>query len=192
MKLGFGEIERALQGLHEVAPSRGAAFRARLRYLQQKVDIGLPRGGTGRRANFTFGHAVLFALALDLEQFGMPPERIQLLFGTVGMDVEVTTLREAFYEVASRIGTDKGPTLLWFVPEALSDSTRDPIFDTSAHTVEWGECIPQNYLAAGSTRSRLAIINLSVLVSSLMEQLGGEPDAYVSALIAWANGEEAN
>jgi hypothetical protein len=195
MKLGFGQIERALTEMHSVEASRAKGFRARLRYLQQKVDIGLPRGGGGRRANFTIGHAFLLALALELEQFGMSPERVAAVIGSLEVSDEEGTLRYALYEAADRVGTDRPAILLWFVPESLSDATRaaDHKYDLSAATCSWCEAgaLPENLFEQSSAVWRIAVINLSGLIQGLAEHLGcGEPTEYVDALMAWANDEE--
>lgn len=199
MRLGFGQIERAMQDIHAVDAEKMTAFRARLRYLQQRVDIGIPRGGVGRRANFTVGHALLFGLALELEQFGMTPEHVAEAIAALGTGPEMGTLREAVYEAASRAGLDRPAVLLWFAPEALRDATRNVaraqrlnIPDLALMTISWSEAsqIPAGFLSTQDGFQRLAIVNLSALIHCLVEALGGDPAEYSHALIAWANDEE--
>lgn len=192
MRLGFGQIEAALSEMHFVESSRSSAFRARLRYLQQRVNLGIPRGGTGRRPNFAVGHAFLFGLALELEQYGMTPETIAEM-----IEGNLTELREAVRTVASRHGSASEAVIIWFIPDALGSSIADGR-SIAAATFAWcnasglAEQIAPWLLPAGPV-ARLAIVNLSALAGQIIDGLasGAEQAPFFAELAAWADEREA-
>lgn len=192
VKLGFGQIEGALRRMHRVDDSRHARFRARLRYLQQRVDIGIPRGGGGRRANFAPEHALRFALALELEQTGLSPEQIATAFsGPLGRARSLLDLRPAIAAAIERLGTRRPAIMLWFTPEALRETTRDASHPNLAWaSVTWADIeeISQDQFLASAASTRVSAINLCSLIAGLSANLGSD---FVAATAAWASEQEA-
>lgn len=73
--LAYGEVELILSQMNEVQPRQLGAFRSRLRHLQK---LGFPPGintGKGRPAVYGAGQIMLLALALELIQLGVTPDR---------------------------------------------------------------------------------------------------------------------
>ncbi len=136
---------------------------------------------------------MLFALAIELEQFGMSPERVASTVQALGLQVDKETIREAFYEAATRLGGDQAPVLVYFVPESLSDVTKGPgiATDLAASTVGWTDTVgPVGEVLADTQLTRIALINVSALAAELAAKLDLPSSQFRDELIAWANGED--
>lgn len=200
MRYGFGQIEAALQKMQGVNQSKATAFRARLRYLQQKVDIGMPRAGGGRRANFEIQHAVLFAVAIELEQYGMTPEKIASAFNFQGMDKKMQKLRTAIANAAKNPGTGANAIILWFAPNSLSEATSDSQDgDLATVTFNWTRmsevermALVRMSLGSEPAFRRFAAFNLSAVVADVVALLAADTsiEACLAQLHDWATAED--
>tara|TARA_R110001599_G_scaffold193040_1_gene388724 strand:+ start:8605 stop:9270 length:666 start_codon:yes stop_codon:yes gene_type:complete len=75
VNFSFSEVEEALAVTYDIDESKRLAFRARLQHLQKlKFPAGL-NTGRGRAATYTVGHIYLLAVALELLQLGLSPDR---------------------------------------------------------------------------------------------------------------------
>jgi hypothetical protein len=77
--IGYGEFEAILAELHGIPEDERKAIRARLRVMR---DAGIPsvaKPGKGARVSYRFEDLWEAHLALRLEQFGMPLERVRHL-----------------------------------------------------------------------------------------------------------------
>lgn len=197
LKLGFGQIEKALRELHFVAKDRHESFRARLRYLQ-RASYGITRAGVGRKANFELGDALLFQLGLELQEFGFSPHRLALLINEnqAGLRAAVRQVCERDAPVlktaAARGVTDVEPIILMIFPSALTEG------ELMSMAIRHGT--PRDVDLAGALEKRgaprWAVLNLSVIVSWLIAGLADgkavETAPYYSALMEWANQEEVH
>lgn len=80
IRLTFGEVEARLARLHEISNEKRTQFQARLRNFQKH---GIPAGigsGRGRPVHYEPGQVLELALALELTQLGLLPERIGRVF----------------------------------------------------------------------------------------------------------------
>ena len=80
IRLTFGEVEARLARLHEISSEKRTQFQARLRNFQKH---GIPAGvgsGRGRAVSYGPGNIIELALALELTQLGLLPERIAEVF----------------------------------------------------------------------------------------------------------------
>lgn len=80
IRLTFGELEGRLARMHDIAIEKRTQFQARLRNFQK---LGLPEdvgGGRGKTVYYGVGHAVELALAVELTQLGLVPERVISVF----------------------------------------------------------------------------------------------------------------
>ncbi|MCL6729882.1 hypothetical protein [Sphingomonas hankyongi] len=78
--LNFGEMEARLSILHEIASEKRTQFQARLRNFQR---LGIPANvstGRGKSVHYSPGQVVEMALALELTQLGLLPERVVQVF----------------------------------------------------------------------------------------------------------------
>lgn len=80
--IGYGEFEAILAELHRIPETGTKAFRARLRVMR---DAGIPsvaKPGKGARVSYRFEDLWEAHLALHLEQFGLPLERVRFVMET--------------------------------------------------------------------------------------------------------------
>lgn len=186
LKLGFGQIERALWRLHNVLPERVSAFRARLRYLQ-RADYGIPRSGGGRKANFTIGHAVLFELGIELQQFGLTPTHVAELINTYRDE-----LMAGLQLVCKTPGSED--VLLFFYPTALSflEMPDGEEGSLAVRILQHGSAdgdLATRFLRGPEALHRAAFINLAMIVEGLISKFAtqSEEAAYYAELSAWAS-----
>lgn len=75
MGYGFADVEAALAEVHRIPEERRSPFSNRLKHLQR---LGFPPGvntGRGRAATYFAEHAFLLAVALQLTELSVTPER---------------------------------------------------------------------------------------------------------------------
>lgn len=198
MKLGFGQIEAALRERHSVHDDWHSAFRARLRYLQ-RADYGIPRAGVGRKANFGVGHALLLDLGLELENFGLEPTDVADLIND-----DRKELADAVWSVCAEPRTRKGrdeDRLLFIYPSALTflmlPKGDKPEARRAYPILKHGLVSELTALFLADPHNaliRAAFLNLSFIVSELIEALAGEgadPEPFYSDLADWAVSEGA-
>lgn len=80
IKLTFGEMEAQLARLHEISSEKRTQFQARLRNFQR---LGIPAAvssGRGKTVHYGAGQVFQMALALELAQLGLLPERVVQVF----------------------------------------------------------------------------------------------------------------
>lgn len=75
MRFGFREVEQVLATANAIPEDRRRQFSARLRNLF-RVGLGLPEGRVGRRNNYDPESLLKLALAVELMQLGLMPEKI--------------------------------------------------------------------------------------------------------------------
>ncbi|MGI8705982.1 MAG: hypothetical protein ACR2JJ_09350 [Sphingomicrobium sp.] len=80
IRLTFGEVEARLARLHEISSEKRTQFQARLRNFQKHGIPAGVRSGRGRVVHYEPGQVLELALALELTQLGLLPERIGRVF----------------------------------------------------------------------------------------------------------------
>jgi hypothetical protein len=83
IRLTFGQVESRLARMHEIASDKRTQFQARLRNFQRLRARPIPLGvnaGRGKTVLYTPGQVVEVALALELTQLGLLPERVEDVF----------------------------------------------------------------------------------------------------------------
>jgi hypothetical protein len=75
--IGYGDFEAILAELHGIPENARKAFRARLRVMRDAEIPSVARPGKGARVSYTFEDLWEAHLALHLEQFGLPLERVR-------------------------------------------------------------------------------------------------------------------
>lgn len=113
--LNRATVEEILARTHHIEPGSRPALAARMRHFQR---LGFPPGsntGKGRRAAYGLDELLLFALAFELVQLGVTPERASTLL----TDCSEIVLGEAKAALSSE--TIKGAERLLIIdPRALS------------------------------------------------------------------------
>lgn len=83
LRFTFGMMEARLARIHEIASDKRTQFQARLRNFQRLPARPIPAGvkaGRGKTVFYSPGQVVEVALALELTQLGLLPERIEDVF----------------------------------------------------------------------------------------------------------------
>jgi hypothetical protein len=83
MFLTFGHTEALLARLHRIGDGERTKFQARLRNFQRLKEYPIPEGvgaGRGKTVLYRPSHVVEIAVALELTQLGLLPERIEEIF----------------------------------------------------------------------------------------------------------------
>jgi hypothetical protein len=191
-ELSSDRVAETLALLHEIGADKRVAFRARLKHFQR---LGFPEGvnvGKGKSAKYGAGHVITLALALELAELGLTPERI------------VTLIRGDYFPVFAAVkgSTDAilsgewkptrsgsaGSIFLYLDPSALASlRDRDPA-GTSFEAAD-ASTVAQHlaHVTSNFERRRLAIVNVTALVDALVLLLnGGEQQAFLKDAEVWA------
>jgi hypothetical protein len=195
-----------LADLNGIASHQRTAFQARLKNLHR---LGFPQGiGQGRGKAIIYGarELLLMAVAVELAQVGLTPERIieviqddeYPLWMAVHMAASALhhrpqVFREGFsYEWADQEDTDPTPFFLFLDPSTLAPWNDDGEDRASGSFSFGGLGVVRENLARWTTgpSRRLALINVTALVGYIAAYLGG-PDgalAIVKEIDAVADG----
>lgn len=202
MTFKFGEIDAALADLNRIPSSARSAFAARLKNLHR---LDYPRGvgeGRGRAVNYTVADLARMAIAIELCQLGLLPERAvhvlendpyQLLMAIM---MGARAAMEADHD-EYRLADDQSQTplsmFLYFDPSVLSgwhaeDGDEDGEDFASSTFFYGGEGVVREYMNTWTTglTTRISLIN----VTYLLWQLSGlVPDrtAFLAEVAEWAD-----
>jgi hypothetical protein len=180
----FGELEAVLAAIHGIADSKRTAFQARLKNLHR---LGLPidlKTEKGKAATYSAGQVVEMALATELTELGLPPERVVRVLtlnwypSAMAISIAARSLLErphGFHEQEDEMEPPLS-MFLFFDPAALAPLTLDhgqviaPDTDQAADTFFYGGegIVRQNLVrwTSGST-NRLSIVNVTALIDKL-------------------------
>lgn len=186
MKIPYADLEEFLAQTHRVDHERRSALKGRIKHFQR---LSWPPGtnqGKGKRVQYGVGQTLSLAVAFELLQIGLTPERI-----VDQLRQEQGTLAEGFGAALSEFRSQPNSIFYIFSPESLV-LLRDP-----AEKVDriWSNLISLNVLQETLQnndlfkRPRLAVINLSeVLLEyiSYIEKSGlRSPEMLAAPIEAW-------
>ena len=184
----FGRIESFLAEIHNIAPSKRTAFQSRLKNF---IRLGWPTGMAttkGKAAIFDASQYVQMALAIELTQLGLTPERVIRVLGKnwypVAMCIQMAAraLSDApggFRKDNTPSETDPLAMYLFFDPCALSSLTiewNDPIAEAEdVATLDFfygGQGVVRDNIIKWTSGgvSRISLVN----ITALLDDLGGE------------------
>lgn len=172
MEFSFAQVEHTLALTHQIRHESRSAFAHRLKHLQR---LGFPAGintGRGRAATYSVGHLFQWALALELFQFGLTPERAVNVLQQ-NMD---TVLKATFIAVSWReSGLDEGPMCLWFDPTVLLPMMEQEEEDQASNSFFFGgwAIVKETFGGLWDTQ-RIALINLSKLLLNVTTEMVSE------------------
>lgn len=194
----YGQAEHGLAMAHEVDAGRLPAFRSRLRNLQR---LGIPPGialGRGRAATYGAGEILLMALALELIQLGLTPERASFVIRE-NLDRVVLAAR-----IAARWTKDRetDPAMfLWCDPASLSQIWAPEGADEADRSFNYGgvAVLKERLTSWAKAKSqsefrRLALINLSNVIGEIVafsEAAGFHSEDVLNALHEWTEATES-
>lgn len=205
----FGQLESVLATIHGIVPNKRTAFQARLKNLNR---LGLPTGLEMRKGKATLygvGEIIEMALAVEMTQLGLSPERVEDLIGStyhsIGMAVGMAArdLEESPDGFTSSAKIDPRAIFLYFDPTALRSQTGpiqrqdgpDYFPDQARDSFGYGdEEIVRKYLVRWTSTSapRISLINVTSMLDVLASGVG-DTDAllekrreFFSEMAAWA------
>lgn len=200
LEFTFGQVDALLAGLHDIASERRTQFQARLRNFQR---LGIPEGvsaGRGKAALYKPPAVVELALALELAQLGLLPERIIEVYWSNKYSV-LMALRDATQILLGHPALpsdDDGtptPVFIFFDPTALAPLVKGfgEREDQAAATLYYGgiQLIHANFskLMSGSVR-RLSFINVTSLLSATVSGLSNDESIlFMEELLSWIEAE---
>ncbi len=175
-KLSFAAVEGMLAQLHSISDDKRVAFQGRLKALLKSGLLPHVHQGRGRAASYTPFDTVRFALALELTQLGLTPERaVKVLLNNwypAAMAVQMAT------HWLSGEGEDPTGMFLYFDPAALSDLMTvlpDRDEDYASATFFYGGIGVVHEILDRWSRDvgvrRLALINVTTLLEGISGQL---------------------
>lgn len=180
----FGELEGVLAGVHYIDQSKRTAFQSRLKNFHR---LGYPlgfRAVKGRAATYTPMQIIDMALAVEMTQLGLPPERAVWILVRSRWPILMATgiaARELQKDPAA-YSSDKGlhdralSMFLYFDPAALHPLTLNlpakivPDLDEAVDSFFYGGIgIVREGLAAWTSGSsaRLSLVNLTAMAANV-------------------------
>lgn len=132
----FSDLLNAFAELHCVADNKRPAFIARLQHMQKMKFPPGTNAGRGRAAKYRAEHALLVAIALELNQFGLTPDKAtKIIYRSLGFLCEgiLETLDPTPIHLASEI-------VCFVPPRNLDDLSAGAVTDfglTCQSFAEW-------------------------------------------------------
>jgi hypothetical protein len=215
ISITFGQLEAMLSVSHDIASDKRTAFQARLKNLHRLGLLSALGAGRGRAAQYRAGDIVEMALALELSQLGLSPERVvTLLNGEANRYPMAMCVRMAAREIQTTLGPEYQTRrklshprtvgedaedqkllsmFLYFDPTALQPLVDQKFTggeDLASETFFYGGIgiVRENLTAwtSGIVR-RLALINVTTVMRDLTESFGVEFRAeFLDNVISWA------
>ena len=188
LTMTFGEAEALVAAVNGIANDRRATFQSRIKNL---LKLGLLRGlrqGRGKTAAYDSASIATLALAVEMTQLDLSPERLVRMLGGeslsgVGFGVAVIMVPALESILAdnwrSAIKDGTWPALscyLVFDPHALLGLTNE----VGDHTLTMLQGNASNHARRSSQ------INVSLLLHELVEALGlAKGQAFIDGLVEW-------
>ena len=181
----FGKLEATLSTIHEIVPEKGTAFQARLKNFNR---LGLPSGvemRKGKATQYHVGSIVEMALAVEMTQLGLTPERVvDVISGgwwTTIMAVRLAaqTLVEHPTGYVDLGGPEPTAVFLFFDPSGLrslmgpirrsnpDEGSYHPEFASNSYTYGTETILRENIVRLTATTPRMAMVNLTAMLDVL-------------------------
>lgn len=171
LQLQFAQVEQALASMHSVAGERRSAFQGRLKHYQKQQFPSGINTGRGKAATYFVQHAVQLAVALEMNQVGLTPERTVRLCTEHGGQIQGAVL----LATSSLMSDDEEGILLVFDPVVLADLRGEEQWDETGATFEAmrADEFRATFNNQLNLRSRrFALINVTAVVDELSHRLG--------------------
>jgi hypothetical protein len=196
----FRQVESILADCYNIASSKRTTFASRLKNFHR---LGFPlhfKAEQGKVARYSAGHLAMMALALDMTNLGLTPERIVRVLTLNWFPTNMALRMAAQALIAAPAGFDEHVAkpdedplsmFLFFDPSALSPLTMDydpaitPDLDDAADSFFYGgQGVVRDNLVKWTSGyvSRISIIN----VTAMLDRLAGldrDADTSTSALM---------
>lgn len=190
MNLTYRQIEDMLAELHGIASESRVALQGRVKHFQRNGWPGGTNTGKGKAASYDFGSAVKIALGFELLEIGLTPERAANLLRDNWFNVQTALTLTFTAHPKNEAERQPFEVFIYCDPKGLArlgdaaDSADDPTDDTFFYSSS-----PQLARALLDEKSgmprRLALVNLSSLMTDMAESLGFDFDDWRSHHQQW-------
>lgn len=114
MHMSYSQLEDFLADIHGVCDTKRTALKGRLKHFQRLQWPPGTNQGKGARVKYGIGQTLSLAVAMELLQIGLTPERIVEQLTTAG-----NYLPDGFYEAMDDQGPSADSVFYMFSPESL-------------------------------------------------------------------------
>jgi RmuC family len=201
IRFRFGALEARLADMHEIDSAMRSKFQARLKNLHR---LGYPAGigGTAGKATlYDEGQAAQMALAVELTQLGLPPERLIEVYERNSYPIHMAIVMASRALLQHPDGFDANEVsksdplsmFLFFDPAALAPLMTGHGQDedrASASFFYGGSGIVTENLVRWTTGAsrRISLINVTTMLWDLAEPLGKSgQEIFLNAVNRWAD-----
>jgi hypothetical protein len=185
----FGELDATLSNIHEIADNKRTAFQSRLKNFHRLRFPLYFKSEKGRTSFYTAEQVVQMALAIELTQLGLPPERTALVL-TLNWFPAMMAMRLAAQELQKHPGgfdydklyareDNPDSIFLFFDPAALStlmlgdNPAHSPDIDITARSFFYGSAkvVAENIVGwTAVDKARISLINMTKLIDDLVSE----------------------
>lgn len=196
----FGLIEGVLASEHLIAQSKRTAFQARLKNFHRLGLLPELETVKGKAAKYRAGDVFDLALAVELTQLGLPPDRIVgvLLSNRYSVAMAARMAADSVKKILTCETTEEESlkVYVYLDPEAMepltaaSDDEKHEFDQASRSFFYGGSGVLHDILARADLMKlrRLSIVNITAVVFYLAFSLS---DEFPDLVIKWANDVEA-
>ncbi len=183
--MGFGQVEAALAEVNDIASDRRTAFQARIRNFQRLgllKDLKATRGNVPR---YEPHHLLLLALAVELSQLGVTPDRAVRLLNE-NMTHVVIASRIASNWLARR---EQEIMYLYLDPMSLIQLMEASAEEESSETFFYGGwSVIRDLMNKGGTGDlrRIALINLTQVIDQICSVLQDSDGELLARIQDWS------
>lgn len=168
IELSFSEVEMCLADVHQIRTDRRGAFTARIKNLLKLGLLPDVQAGRGRAASYAAWDLFVIAVAIELAQLGLSPDR-----AVNAIRANQKSLAAGIYLAAHGLLSEYEEAILfYFDPASLEDMMKQaPKGDRTASDFLCGPVsqLKQHLEDHGAkSLSRLAMFNATILLRSLL------------------------
>ena len=181
----FGTLEAVLSDIHDIPDTKRTAFQARLKNFHR---LGWPsdlKTSKGKTALYDVGQIIQMALAIEMTQLGLPPERSIRVLARNHFPVRAAVRLSCSSMLDCPENEEPLAMFLYFDPSALSATMQDvdwkiaPDLDSASDTFFYaGIGVVKEMLAdwTSSNSPRISLINITSLIGWIVtnERLGSK------------------
>jgi hypothetical protein len=191
--LSFGELESMLAAVHDIADDKRTAFQARIKNFQR---LGYPpnlKTEKGRATKYQPGDICLIALAFELTQLGLSPERTKHLVYANRLPTTEVIRKSAQSLLAnekgfSPFGKQPASHFLCFDPLALEALIKplDPKIDDLVFWANEKNLTDLIVSFSGGTSSRVGVVNVTSMVDLIAPNAEPKRQSFLTNLEKWS------
>jgi hypothetical protein len=179
----YAQVEAALASVHEIPAARMKAFRGRLKHFL-RLGIVPSSPGKGNKITYTINNVYMWAICLELEEFGLDPVRIEEFYRLGhAFQVAVATLAGESIMASPGLSEQKAGNYLIFYPNFLSQWDGKTLWTASVGFVDslseideatWGRPVGGGRPVSERFRSRVGAISLTWLREAVQNALAAQ------------------